>query len=74
MDRWRESLFGRERMETFKGQLNDCKSMLNVALLTATMYVSSPGIRDMALLLQHLADMHSQHQNDPPRVYDELII
>jgi hypothetical protein len=45
MDRWRVGLFGQDRITTFKGQLNDCKSTLNVALSTATMYVSSPGIR-----------------------------
>jgi small nuclear ribonucleoprotein (snRNP)-like protein len=45
MDRWRVDLFGQDRIKTFKGQLNDCKSTLNVVLSTATMYVSSPGIR-----------------------------
>ncbi|KAH1462423.1 hypothetical protein KXX58_007626 [Aspergillus fumigatus] len=36
MDRWRVGLFGKERIMTLKGQLNDCKGTLNVALLTAT--------------------------------------
>lgn len=42
MDRWRVGLFGQERIKTFKGQLDDCKSTLNVALSTASMYVLPP--------------------------------
>jgi hypothetical protein len=45
MDRWRVGLFGQERIQTFKGQLNDCKGTLSMALSTATMYVSWPGMR-----------------------------
>ncbi len=41
VDRWRVGIFGQERIKTFKGQLNDCKSTLSVALSTATMYVFS---------------------------------
>lgn len=41
MDRWRVGLFGHERIKTFKGQLSDCKSTLNMALSTASMYVCS---------------------------------
>jgi hypothetical protein len=37
--RWKIGLFGQERIKTFKGQLNDCKSTLNVALTTATLFV-----------------------------------
>ena len=33
MDRWKVGLFGQERINTFKGQLNDCKSTLNVAFV-----------------------------------------
>ena len=40
MDRWRVGLVGQERIKTFTGQLNDCKSTLTVALSTTTMYVS----------------------------------
>jgi hypothetical protein len=43
MDRWRVGLFGQDRIKTFKGQLNDCKATLTVALSTATMYVSFLG-------------------------------
>ena len=39
VDRWRVSVFGQERIKTFKSQLNDCKSALSVTLSTATMYV-----------------------------------
>ena len=41
-DRWRVGLFGQERIKTFKAQLSDCKSTLNVALQTAHMYVCPP--------------------------------
>jgi hypothetical protein len=41
MDRWRVGLFGQERIRSFKGQLNDCKGTLSVALSTATMCVFS---------------------------------
>ena len=41
MDRWRVGLFGQEKIKTFKGQLNDCKSTLTVALSTSTMCVSN---------------------------------
>ena len=41
ISRWRIGLFGQERIKTFKGQLSDCKSTLNVALTTATLFVSS---------------------------------
>jgi hypothetical protein len=46
MDRWRVGLFGQERIKTFKQQLNDCKGTLNVALSTASVYVSPPTERD----------------------------
>jgi hypothetical protein len=36
MDRWNVGLFGQERIKTFKGRLNDCKSTLTVALSTAS--------------------------------------
>jgi hypothetical protein len=36
VDRWRVGLFGQERIKTFKGQLNDCKGTLTVALSTTT--------------------------------------
>jgi len=36
MDRWRVGLFGQEKIKSFKGQLNDCKSTLIVTLSTAT--------------------------------------
>jgi hypothetical protein len=39
MEGWRVGLFGQERIKTFKGQLSDCKSTLNMALSTASMYV-----------------------------------
>lgn len=42
MDRWRVSLFGQQKIKTFKGQLSDCKSTLNMALSTASMYVYHP--------------------------------
>jgi hypothetical protein len=42
MDRWRLGLFGQDRIKTFKGQLNDCKGTLSVALSAASVYVSSP--------------------------------
>lgn len=41
MDRWRVGLFGQDRIKTFKGQLNDSKGTLSVALSTASVYVSS---------------------------------
>ena len=37
IERWRVGLFGQERIKTFRGQLNDCKSTLSVALSTASM-------------------------------------
>lgn len=40
IDRWKIGLFEQERIKTFKGQLNDCKGTLSVALSTATMYAS----------------------------------
>jgi len=39
ISRWKIGLFGQERIKTFKGQLSDCKSTLNVALTTATLFV-----------------------------------
>jgi hypothetical protein len=42
MDRWRLGLFGQDRIKTFKGQLNDYKGTLSVALSAASVYVSSP--------------------------------
>jgi hypothetical protein len=40
ISRWKIGLFGPDKIKTFKGQLNDCKSTLNVALTTATLFVS----------------------------------
>lgn len=40
VDRWKVGLFGLERIKTFRGQLNDCKGTLSVALSTATVYQS----------------------------------
>ncbi len=40
ISRWKIGLFGQDRIKVFKGQLNDCKSTLNVALTTATLFVS----------------------------------
>ncbi|GAM44150.1 hypothetical protein TCE0_060r19549 [Talaromyces pinophilus] len=40
-DRWRIGLFGKERIMAFKGQLNDCKGTLNVALSTATIIATT---------------------------------
>lgn len=40
MIQWKIGLFGQERINTFKGQLQDCKSTLNIALTTANLYVS----------------------------------
>jgi hypothetical protein len=40
ISRWKIGLFGQEKIKTFKAQLNDCKSTLNVALTTATLFVS----------------------------------
>ncbi|MCJ1314317.1 hypothetical protein MMC25_007998, partial [Agyrium rufum] len=37
ISRWKIGLFGQDRIKTFKGQLKDCKSTLNVALTTATL-------------------------------------
>lgn len=37
ISRWKIGLFGPDRIKTFKGQLSDCKSTLNVALTTATL-------------------------------------
>src|SRR5947208_1352024 len=39
ISRWKIRLFGQERIKTFKGQLNGCKSTLNVTLTTATLFV-----------------------------------
>lgn len=39
-DRWRVGLFGQERIKTFKAQLSDCKSTLNVTLQTAHILTS----------------------------------
>jgi hypothetical protein len=39
ISRWKIGLFGPDRIKTFKGQLSDCKSTLNVALTTATLFV-----------------------------------
>jgi hypothetical protein len=49
MDRWRVGLFGNERIKTFKGQLNDCKATISVALSTASVYVSPPPERKYAV-------------------------
>lgn len=40
VDRWKVGLFGLERIKTFRGQLNDCKGTLSIALSTATVYQS----------------------------------
>jgi predicted nucleotidyltransferase len=40
ISRWKIGLFGPDRIKTFKGQLNDCKSTLNIALTTANLFVS----------------------------------
>jgi len=37
ISRWKIGLFGPDRIKTFKGQLNDCKSTLNIALTTANL-------------------------------------
>ncbi|KAH7418722.1 hypothetical protein BKA64DRAFT_730276 [Cadophora sp. MPI-SDFR-AT-0126] len=39
ISRWKIGLFGPDRIKTFKGQLNDCKSTLNIALTTANLLV-----------------------------------
>jgi len=51
MDRWRVGLFGQERIKTFKGQLNDCKSTLTVALSTASVYVCPSMERKRAIVM-----------------------
>lgn len=40
ISRWKIGLFGPDKIKTFKGQLSDCKSTLNVVLTTATLFVS----------------------------------
>jgi hypothetical protein len=42
ISRWKIGLVGPDRIKTFKGQLNDCKSTLNMALTTANLFVSPP--------------------------------
>ncbi|MCJ1312307.1 hypothetical protein MMC25_005981 [Agyrium rufum] len=44
ISRWKIGMFGQDRIKTLKGQLNDCKSTLNVALTTATLFVSSQNL------------------------------
>ncbi|KAK0113062.1 hypothetical protein ONS95_014768 [Cadophora gregata] len=39
ISRWKIGLFGPDMIKTFKGQLNDCKSTLNIALTTANLLV-----------------------------------
>ncbi|KAG4422648.1 hypothetical protein IFR04_004269 [Cadophora malorum] len=39
MIQWKIGLFGQERINTFRGQLNDCKSTLNIALTVASLLV-----------------------------------
>ncbi|PVH69236.1 hypothetical protein DL98DRAFT_474010 [Cadophora sp. DSE1049] len=41
ISRWKIGLFGPDRIKTFKGQLNDCKSTLNIALTTANLLVTA---------------------------------
>jgi len=51
MDRWRVGPFGQEKIKTLKGQLNDCKNTLSVALSTASVYVCPPIERKYALII-----------------------
>ncbi|KAL3427465.1 hypothetical protein PVAG01_00974 [Phlyctema vagabunda] len=41
ISRWKIGLFGPDRIKNFKGQLNDCKSTLTIALSTATLLVEA---------------------------------
>jgi hypothetical protein len=58
-DRWRVGLFGQERIKTFKAQLSDCKSTLNVALQTAHILTSI----QQGYLMKEMKDMMLQ-QNE----------
>ncbi|KAH7390077.1 hypothetical protein BKA64DRAFT_536552, partial [Cadophora sp. MPI-SDFR-AT-0126] len=40
ISRWKIGLFRPDRIKTFKGQLNDYKSTLNIALTIANLFVS----------------------------------
>lgn len=40
IDRWRIGLFGQEKVKAFRGQLSGYKTILSVALSTATMYLA----------------------------------
>jgi hypothetical protein len=60
LDRWKVGLFGLERIKTFRGQLSDCKSTLNIALATTTAYHS------LFLQVSMFCSNMFQHNNVPP--------
>jgi len=64
MDRWKVGLFGQDRIKVFKGQLNDCKGTLSVALSTATVYVFPREIT-ISFQLLLIADSHWQYHDEP---------
>ena len=39
LTRWKVGFIGPDRIKTFRGQLNDCKSTLSIAFSTTTLYV-----------------------------------
>ncbi|KAI9695778.1 MAG: hypothetical protein M1820_008451 [Bogoriella megaspora] len=59
IDRWRVALFGQERIRTLRGQLNDCKSTLTVALSTATTITM---IRQESLIREMKSMMLNENQ------------
>lgn len=70
MNRWRAGLFGQEKTKTLKGQLNDCKNTLGVALSTASILM----IIRQEFLLKDIRDiMLQQNEVSLQRQIDQAV-
>ena len=70
---WKIGLFGQERINTFKGQLQNCKSTLNIALTTANLYVS-PHARPILLGANLLSRLVVINNKDLVKVHKDSIL
>ena len=73
MIQWKIGLFGQERINTFRGQLNDCKSTLNIALTVASLCVS-PRIHPILLVANLLNRLVVINQKDLVKAQKDSIL
>ncbi|KAI9807905.1 MAG: hypothetical protein M1825_005211 [Sarcosagium campestre] len=74
MDRWKIGMFGQERINTFKGQLRDCKGTLSVALSTATMYLSSLHTNRTSILLTYCHGITTSRQDNLMKEMKDMML